>query len=190
MPKGINIMPWPSDNNNQAKDTKIESKSLKGTFINAFILFSLDALLFNQGVIAGIVLLVVIIYFFPIAIILLVKIQSAKHLFNKCIIYTLMAIAVFVTNYGNNRLAKHRAAELVTVIEQYKNDNGIYPSKLDALIPEYIESIPLAKYTFGFNYFTYLNFDNDNKPIFYYVDFPPFGRPTYNFTSKEWDYLD
>jgi hypothetical protein len=99
-----------------------------------------------------------------------------------------MAIAVFVTNYGNNRLAEHRAAELVTVIEQYKNDNGLYPDNLDALIPQYIESIPLAKYTFGFNSFFYFNIDN--KPRFFYVDFPPFGRPFYNFTTKEWDYLD
>ena len=176
MPKGINIMPWPSNNNDQVIDTEVESKSLKGTYINALILFSLDALLFNQGVIASIVLLVVLFYFLP-------KLQ-----FNKCIIYTCMAIAVFVTNYGNNRLAEHRAAELVTVIEQYKNDNGVYPDNLDALIPQYIESIPLTKYTIGFNSFYYFNIDN--KPTFFYIEFPPFGRPFYNFTTKEWDYLD
>jgi len=100
-----------------------------------------------------------------------------------------MAFAVFGSNYGNNRLAEHRATELVTVIEQYKIDNGVYPDNLDALIPQYIESVPRAKFTLGStNEFKYLN--NDNKPIFFYVDFPPFGRPFYNFISKEWDYMD
>ncbi len=182
-------MPWPSDNNNQAKDTKVESKSLKGTYIGAFILFFIDALYLNQGSIAVVALIFVIIYFFPNAVIHLVKKKSAKRLFNKCIIYTLMAFAVFGSNYGNNRLAYNRATELVTVIEQYKIDNGVYPDRLDALIPQYLESVPRAKFTLGStNEFKYLN--NDNKPIFFYVDFPPFGRPTYNFTTKEWDYMD
>jgi len=169
-------MPWPSNNNNPVTDIKIESKSLKGTFINAFILFFLDALFFNQGAIAAITLLLVLFYFLP-------KLQ-----FNKCIIYTLMAIAVFASNYGNNRLAEHRATELVTVIEQYEIDNGAYPDNLDALIPQYIESVPLAKFTFVTNKFRYFN--NNNKPIFFYVDFPPFGRPTYDFDKKQWFYID
>ena len=99
-----------------------------------------------------------------------------------------MAFLVFGSNYINNRIAHHRAAALLASIEEYKNDKGTFPNDLEALIPEYIDSVPLAKYTLMSNRFRYV--DLDGEPFLFYVALPPFGRPTYNFTRQKWVYID
>jgi hypothetical protein len=62
------------------------------------------------------------------------------------------------------------------------------PKSLQDLVPEYIERVPVAKYTFLFNRFWYYS-SNDDTTLFY-VELPPYGRPTYSFSRKEWGYVD
>jgi hypothetical protein len=99
-----------------------------------------------------------------------------------------MAFLVFGSNHINNRIARNRAEALIASIEQYKNDKGAYPDNLEALVPEYIDSVPLAKYTFMWNRFQY--FVTNGEASLWYVAFPPYGRPTYFFSSREWGYYD
>jgi hypothetical protein len=59
---------------------------------------------------------------------------------------------------------------------------------LEELVPEFIPNVPLAKYNFGFNQFVYSR--NEDDATLYYFAVPPFGRPVYDFASREWKYLD
>jgi hypothetical protein len=54
--------------------------------------------------------------------------------------------------------------------------------------PEFISSVPVAKYSFISPYFFYMKSDDD--PEIYFVEVPPFGRKFYHVKSGEWGYLD
>jgi len=152
------------------------------------MIFIIDALFLNQGVIAMITLIVVFIFWLPLAIILIFKKQPSRIPLIKSFIYGFMAVSVLGANTLNNKLAQNRAEALIVAIEQYHQDNAKYPDKLENLVPQYIPKVPIAKYVLSFNKFWYSN--HNEYPDLYYVDLPPFGRPTYNFNHKKWIYID
>lgn len=89
---------------------------------------------------------------------------------------------------GLGALLRGRAEVLITAVKSFHAKNQRYPKSLEELVPEFIDWVPLAKYTFVFSSFWY-GTAPDNT-ILSYVDLPPFGRPTYSFTRNEWSYLD
>ncbi len=99
-----------------------------------------------------------------------------------------MAVGVLGINYLNNQIARQRAKSLIKNIEEYKVDNGEYPLTLEALVPNYIESVPASKYTLRNNSFKFIN--NNGKASLLYVHLPPYDRPTYSFNNKKWTYID
>jgi len=139
--------------------------------LDAFDAFS------GNGAIAVIMLAIVIFVFLPIAIYQQVKNQNARPQFYKCVVYTVAAPLVFGTNHINNRIAGNRAIELVAVIEKYKDDQGEYPNNLESLVPEYLDSVPWAKY-------------HAMGEFRCYGGDAPFGRPTYWFGRQQWGYVD
>ena len=165
-----------------------ENKSIKKSIIIAVIIFIFDAFWLNQGMIAFITLVIVILFFLPKAIYLHVKKLGPKPQYFKCLIYIVMAFCVFGSNYMNNKIAHSRAEALIHSIEQYKNEKGVFPDNLEALTPDYIKSVPLAKYTFMHNRYQY--FLIEGKASMWYVAFPPFGKATYYFSSRQWAYYD
>lgn len=100
-------------------------------------------------------------------------------------IYAVMAVLVLVSNNLNNSIAMKRAGMIITACENYKNKHGNYPSKLEDLVPEFLNKIPTAKYALLSSNFRY-----SAGRYLMYVSLPPFGRPTYSFESKKWGYLD
>lgn len=166
-------------------DHATKKTSTKRTLVIAAILYAVDAFSGN-GAIAVIMLAIVIFFFLPIAIYREAKKQNARPQFYKCIIYTVAASLVFGTNHINNKIAGNRAIELVAVIEKYKDHQGEYPNNLEALVPEYLDSVPRAKYH-AMGEFRYFGGD---EPFLHYVKFAPFGRPTYWFSRQQWDYVD
>jgi hypothetical protein len=97
-------------------------------------------------------------------------------------------ILVLVFNTANNRLARSRAETLVSAVKAFHDKNQRYPKILEELVPDHVKQVPLAKYTFTFNRFSYLTSDQGTSLL--YVSFPPFGRPTYSFTRNAWHYID
>lgn len=166
----------------------IKPINLKHSSINAFNIYLLDAFVFNQGAIAAITILIVLIVFLPTAIYHQIKYSNGTHRFIKCLIYFSAAILVFASNHINNKIAHNRAVELIQVIEKYKQDNGSYPEKLEVLVPKYISNIPKAKFTFYGSDFRYIS--RPSGTMLFYTDMPPFGRQTYSFDSHKWGYLD
>ena len=160
----------------------------KTTIITAFVLFFLDAFVMNQGAISIILILIIVFWWLPKSALIKYKKKSPKIPLTKAGVYGLMAIMVLSANFLNNKIAKNRANDLILVVEQYHKSMGKYPEKLTDLVPRYIPRIPSAKYTLGFNEFWYISL-NDSVSLFY-VDLPPFGRPTYSFNRKAWGYID
>jgi hypothetical protein len=91
----------------------------------------------------------------------------------------------------NNKIARSRAEMIVSLVKQYKAKYGHYPDKLQALVPEFLPSVPRAKYSFSFNEFMYSRLPGGHvvdgvstvevDAALSYVALPPFGRPTYYF---------
>jgi hypothetical protein len=52
-----------------------------------------------------------------------------------------------------SRLLESRLQPVIVALEAYRDVNGGYPSALDALVPDYMESLPTCP-NFGVTYFT------------------------------------
>ncbi len=170
------------------KRNEDQPRGLRKTLITAVVLYILDALFFNQGVIALITLLIVVIVLLPKAFLSFKNKPLFKYKLLKAAVYFIMAVAVIGSNQINNKIAKYRAEKLIEACNQYHRTYNRYPDRLDDLIPDFIPKVPSAKLTFGFNKFKYISSDKHHSLM--YVSFPPFGRPYYNFEKGKWGYLD
>lgn len=161
---------------------------IKKSILIAIGLFIFDAFIMNQGAIAIIAILVIILWLLPKSAFLKYKKRSPAVPLTKALIYGAMALAVLTANFANNKLAKYRAEKLIVAIEAFHQSTGSYPEKLTDLVPAYIPDVPNAKYALTSNKFWYYN-DQGNASLFY-VAHPPFGRPTYSFNRHSWGYID
>ncbi|MBL6985606.1 MAG: hypothetical protein ISR72_00970 [Methylobacter sp.] len=161
---------------------------MKKTIITATILFVLDALVINQGVISLFLIFTIILWWLPKSAFKKYKKQSPKEELTKILVYGFIVAAIFTANSINNTIAQNRANDLVLIIENFHQATGSYPKTLNDLVPSYLPRIPTAKYTLSFNSFKYINYGK-NISLFYHA-IPPFGRPTYVFNRKEWIYID
>ena len=171
---------------NDSSSTKIQP-SLHKAVGRALALVFVDAFFFNQGAISALVGVGLVLIGLPLAILRRPYSARAARLRNLGV-YALAIIIVFALNAANNRLAHYRAEALISAIKSFHQKYHRYPEKLDNLVPEFIEYVPVAKYTLFLNNFSY--YADDGKAILYYVSLPPFSRPTYNFSKDEWSYLD
>src|ERR1700682_489143 len=140
-------------------------------------LFILDAFIMNQGVVALCLILVTVFVFLPRA--LWVR-RGDRHLYEqrlaKAGIYLLAAVAVFGSNALQNRMADRRAIKIGNACLAYHVKHQRYPRRLDELVPTFLPSVPVAKYTLGGNNFFYLSPPAGGEPRVFYEAFPPFGR--------------
>ena len=94
---------------------------------------------------------------------------------------------------GNNaiqlKIAEASAPRVVAACEQYHAANGRYPKNLDELVPDYMPSVPPAKYCLGpWGRFVY--FFNEGKPLLVWYVVPPYYRRIYDFETRRWRYID
>ena len=162
--------------------------SAKKSIIIALVVYFIDALYLDQGVIAALFVFVIILFWLPKVLYKLIKKKNYSQEIKKISIYGSMAILVFVSIAINNNIAQKRANALIVTIGTFYQDTGQYPENLEALVPEYLPMVPKSKYTFAFNEFRYIN--RDGNVSLFYTDLPPFGRPTYDFDKKQWFYID
>ncbi len=146
-----------------------------------------DAFVLNQGGISALVGIGLVLIGLPLAILRRPHSLRAARLRNLGI-YAVAILMVFALNAANNRLAHHRAEALITAIKSFHQKYHRYPERLDNLAPEFVEQVPLAKYTLFLNNFFY--YGGEGEASLFYVSFPPFGRPIYQFPKDEWGYID
>jgi hypothetical protein len=167
-------------------------KRYKTTILIAAGILVFDAFVLNQGAVAIFVILLTLFVFLPRA---LWALRTSRALYlerlSRAGIYLLAAAAVFVTNVLQNRMADHRAIELGNACLAYHAKYQHYPQHLDELVPEFIPSVPVAKYTLlGGEGFYYISRANGGEPMLFYEALPPFGRRFYHMETGGWGYLD
>lgn len=160
---------------------------MRNHFLFAGALLVLDAFVLNQGAIAAVMLLLVLVVVLPVAVYRLLR-HADRRLLATCAIYAVAAVLVFAANHVNNRIAAARATELIAAIARYKSETGDYPVSLEALVPAYVDRVPRAKYAVLSADFSYQS--RPGLTTLSYMELPPFGRPTYDFEKGIWFYLD
>ena len=87
-------------------------------------------------------------------------------------------------------VAEANAQRVVTACEEYHAANGRFPKNLDELVPQYMNSVPIAKYCLGPpSSFSYYNYSGGTPKLVWQV-VPPHYRKIYNFETRRWSYLD
>ena len=164
-------------------------KRYKTTILIAAGIFVFDAFVLNQGAVAVFVILLTLFVFLPRA---LCALRTSRALYlerlTRAGIYVLAAVAVFVANGLQNRMADRRAIELGKACLAYHAKYQHYPQRLEELVPEFIPSVPVAKYALG-GFFHYSR-GIGGEPMLYYEVLPPFGRRFYHVETGGWGYLD
>jgi len=84
-------------------------------------------------------------------------------------------------------MAETNAQRIIAACEEYHAAHGNYPDKLDELVPQYMSSVPVAKYCIAWNRFDYFNHGN---PLLVWCVVPPYFRKIYSFEGRRWSYLD
>lgn len=185
---GLLVLAWlPDKTADAAKPPKQPSAGFNKTLIGAALLFFVDAIWMNQGAISAIFGLVILFVTIPLALFGRERALRAYKL-KKSAIWLAAIVSVFAFNWANNQMASHRANDVVAAVKAYHQQHGAYPKRLDDLVPTFLPSVPRAKYVLGFGEFKYLY--HEVSPTFFYVEFPPFGRPVFRFGRDEWDYID
>ena len=160
------------------------------TLCVAACIFVLDAVILNQGFVAVILILLALFVFFPFAVLLR---RRDRHKYQqrlvKIAICVLTGVAVLSSNTLQNRLADRRAIAIGKACLAYRAKYHQYPAKLKELVPEFLTSVPAAKW--GGEQFSYSRaLEPDHEPMLYYAAVPPFGRRFYHMESGRWGYLD
>ena len=178
-----------------------EALSFRFHFIAAASLYVLDGIFFGQGVLAFLVMAGFLLsWIFEMSFRAAKNQPATKAPLKKFAIYACCFVSVASTIAANNEIARSRADNIISAVKQYRAKTGEYPIKLDVLVPEYLASVPNAKYTVALNKFFYwprrignaaVGTLNEAAPeegaLLMYVAFPPFWRPTYYFEQDRWN---
>lgn len=151
------------------------------------LLVIIDAFWLNQGAIAGLVGVGLVLIGLPLALLKKphsVRVQRLRNL----AIYAASVALVFILNAWNNHLAAERAEVVVSAVKAFYEKNHQYPMSLYDLTPQFLDHVPRAKYTLDQNTFYY--HVTKGQAVLFYVKFPPFGRPIYRFSEDKWGYID
>jgi hypothetical protein len=165
--------------------------ALRPTIIIAGCLYLFDGLVVGQGVI-GVFVFVVALLAGGVRMLMAVhkKDQAQVRLrAARIAVYFLMAVAILATIYINNRIAAYQAERVIAACRQFETKNHRFPDRLPELVPEFLPSVPRAKYTLLYGEFTYF-LSYEKRHHLYYVVFPPFARAIYSFESGRWSTFD
>ena len=167
-------------------------KSFRASAIIAAVLFVVDAFVLALPFFAFVLFVVAWVYFLPATLWALRSNRRVAALrAAKAGIYLFAAVSIFVTLGLQNRMADRRAVKLGDACIAYRAKYHRYPKNLDALVPEFIPSVPVARYGLvGGDYFFYSSLSDDHEPMLFYEAIPPFGRRFYHMESRSWGYLD
>lgn len=164
-------------------------RSLRTAVLLALLLFAVDGLVLGQGGITAFALMGVVLFSLPLTLLAWKNRPLLAFRAKKTGVYLLAIAAVFGWVFGNRALADQRGRALVAAVEAYAAKHQRFPDTLQQLVPEFIPSIPLAKYALILNYFEYRKMPGNTHWLTWTV-IPPFGRQNYVFEERRWSYLD
>jgi hypothetical protein len=156
--------------------------NIKKTIVIALVLFCLDVIILSSGLIAVLVLVVMVFKCLKLVLTKQTRFVQKPQMFVGGI-YLLTILLIFEANTFNRRIAEDRASTLIMACENYKSHYNEYPKQLTDTVPEFIDTIPRAKYTLVANEFMYLS-DDESHSLLYSVS--PLGRRSYSFELHRW----
>ena len=108
-----------------------------------------------------------------------------RHLTVTCM-YVASGMAVLVSIYLNNSIAVKRAGTIIDALTQYRAELGEYPADVYDLVPDFIEKIPRAKYSYANQRFTYEV--EEGRHVLSFGVLPPSGRSYYVMEDGKWGF--
>jgi hypothetical protein len=165
------------------KPSFFKPAGLLAVVIVAGLLFVMDALIGNVVFLSLLVGIFQVVVGLPI---LYLKDGRRQRLRNISIFLGVLVMVIVMVNV-NAYIAPLHADRLIKAIESYRAANGVYPQKLDDLVPKFIDHVPLAQYTIG-GVFFYVRGGTREPPMLWYN---PHGMDhrTYYFETRDWHYL-
>jgi hypothetical protein len=97
---------------------------------------------------------------------------------------------LFRSHQAANARARENAESIIRACRAFQAKHGRLPDSLEALVPEFLPSLPPARYDgphFGFQYTVDSHIAATRAGL---DDTIPFGRPFYVFEEDHWGYLD
>jgi hypothetical protein len=153
-----------------------EDFSLRGHAITAAILFVAELIL-GVGVLGGAGVLIAIV----IVLALFKGTPPLSHRLKAAALYAGVAAATMALLLFNVKIAERRAGPVIQACERFHAERHRYPSQLDELVPEYLPSVPDAKYTLLARKFGY---DSDRPSLYFAAMFH--GIFSYDFQTDTW----
>lgn len=95
---------------------------------------------------------------------------------------------VLLNNNLQCKIAEANAPRIVSACDKFHAAHGRYPENLNELVPDYLPSVPRAKYCIRFGEFHYWRAYGRYYLLWYKV--PPFGRKIYDSSRGTWGYID
>lgn len=164
----------------------------RGSLLLAAGLYFLDAIWLGAGGVAFLMLIGVVIFFIPAALLawyrknLLVRnLRAARGL-----LWVLTALASLATINIDLGHAREKGDLIVAALKAYHAKTGQYPEQLQQLVPEYLPAIPKARFALVMNDFRYMVSRDKVNHMLVYVAMPPFGFHYYNLEKGEWAVKD
>lgn len=100
----------------------------------------------------------------------------------KALIFAALFVAGTALDVANKKIASSRAETIIAACRAYKGKTGAYPASLQALVPEYLPSVPRAKYTVLWGTFSY----GEGRLAWMVV--PMTLMPSYDLNAGKWSF--
>ncbi len=94
------------------------------------------------------------------------------------------AVMVFAIMASNEAVAGWRAHQVIAAVRAYEARHQRLPDRLDALVPDFLSSVPRARYTLLENEFSYM-VSKGHHTLMWGLP-PPFGQRRYTFETNRW----
>ncbi len=121
----------------------------------------------------------------PVSVALMLAFLSNRSAFPRALgiaaLYAGLGLTTLAVINANWRIAEHKAKPIIVACEGFHAKYQRYPQKLDELVPEFLPSIPRAKYTLAARDFGY---DNAGPSLYFLVAFH--GVASYDFQTRTW----
>lgn len=168
----------------QAKYQNLKRLRISSGLISVFV-FGID-FLFASPTLTGFILLYLVFILVPIALFSFRNKPKLRYVGNKILIYLILVGVTFVFYAYDLSLARQRSGVIIAAVDQYYQDQGAYPVKLQDLVPAYLPKVPKPRLVPS----TFLYRQAPEDTFLMYSGLSPFDRYSWSFINKEWSYID
>lgn len=103
--------------------------------------------------------------------------------------FVLAALLTYAVVGANNAMSRRRALVIAHALDEYHAKYQHYPEDAGALVPEFLPSIPLARYTLFWPVFI-IHLPVDGEPSVSFINAMPEVRAFYRVEQHTWGYRD